>query len=191
MRGGRSELAPELMSLATSWVQWYRPLEGEEENFENRARKVTFAKKVLFRAVEHTNKGRSCKDRSVGRINSSWKTTEDDKVEKQRWCDMVDTLEEEQEERERAMTSRESSSRWPRACNPTRSTTEEPEGEACTRPRVLEKEDTEEEETSTKKSNKEKTARGEQEGALANSRRLTQARRQGTTPLAGAWRRAK
>ena len=30
MRGGRSELAPELMSLATSWIQWYRPLEGEE-----------------------------------------------------------------------------------------------------------------------------------------------------------------
>ena len=25
MRGGRSELAPKLMSLATSWVQWYRP----------------------------------------------------------------------------------------------------------------------------------------------------------------------
>ena len=78
------------MSLATSWVQWYRPLEGEEEI----AKTVTFAKKVLYRAVEHQNKGRSCKDRSVGRTNRSWKTTEDDKVGKQRWCDMVDSLEE-------------------------------------------------------------------------------------------------
>ena len=93
MRGGRSELAPELMSLATSWVQWYRPLEGQEGNFENTAKKVTFAKEVLFRAVEHANKGRSCKYRSAGRINNSWKTTENDKVEKQRWCDMVDTPE--------------------------------------------------------------------------------------------------
>jgi len=93
MRGGRSELAPELMSLVTSWIQWYRPLEGEEENLENKTKKVTFATRVLFRAVEHANKGRSCKDRSVGRINNSWKTTENDKVEKQRWCDMVDTPE--------------------------------------------------------------------------------------------------
>ncbi len=185
VRGGRSELAPELMSLATSWLQWYRPLEGEEEAQEECAKKVTFAKRVLFRAVEHANKGRSCKDRSVGRINSSWKTTENDKVEKQRWCDMVDTRGEEQEERERAMTSRESSSRWPRACNPTRSTTEDPEGEACTQPRVLEKEDTEEKETSTKGSNKEKKARGEQEGALANSRRLAQTRYQERPPPRG------
>ena len=61
MRGGRAELAPELMSLATSWVQWYKPLEAEEET-NNKTRKVTFAKKVQFRAVEHRNKGRSCKD---------------------------------------------------------------------------------------------------------------------------------
>ena len=61
MRGGRSELAPELMSLAKSWIQWYRPLEGEEEI----AKKVTFAKRVLFRAIGHANKGRSCTDRSV------------------------------------------------------------------------------------------------------------------------------
>jgi hypothetical protein len=206
MRGGRSELAPELMSLATSWLQWYRPLEGEEEKApEECAKKVTFAKRVLFRAVQHTNKGRSCKDRSVGRINSSWKTTESDKGEKQRWCDMVDTIEEEMSnadfrynfvasgtpsrtsegEKERAMTSRESSSRWPRACNPTRSTTKDPEGEACTQPRVLEKEDTEEKETSTKGSNKEKKARGEQEGALANSRRLAQTRYQERPPPRG------
>jgi hypothetical protein len=95
MRGGRAELAPELMSLATSWVQWYKPLEAEEET-NNKTRKVTFAKKVQFRAVEHRNKGRSCKDQSVGRINKAWKTVESDKVEKQRWCDMVDSVEEEQ-----------------------------------------------------------------------------------------------
>jgi hypothetical protein len=116
MRGGRSELAPELMSLAISWVQWYRPLEAEEETTktapttaattktapttaattwtEQNGKKVTFAKLVKYRAVEHANKGRSCSDKSVGRINQSWRTTESDKVEKQRWCDMVDSMEE-------------------------------------------------------------------------------------------------
>ena len=107
MRGGRAELAPELMSLATSWVQWYRPLEAEEET-NGSTRKVTFAKKVQFRAVEHKNKGRSCKDRSVGRINKAWKTVENDKTEKPRWCDVVDTCEEE-----------------------LKGTTIDPEGEAC------------------------------------------------------------
>ncbi len=47
MRGGRSELVPELMSLAISWIQWHRPLEAEEENGdEENGKKVTFAKKV-------------------------------------------------------------------------------------------------------------------------------------------------
>ena len=100
MRGGRSELAPELMSLAISWIQWYRPLEAEEENGDEKDnKKVTFAKKVTYRAVEYANKGRSCADRSRGRIN---------KVEKKRWCDMVDTCEEE-----------------------LKGTTIDPEGEAC------------------------------------------------------------
>jgi len=181
------------MSLATSWIQWYRPLEGEEEAQEECAKKVTFAKKVLFRAVEHANKGRSCKDRSVGRINSSWKTTENDKVEKQRWCDMVDTLEEEQEERERAMTSRESSSRWPRACNPTRGTTKDPEGEACTeateQPRVLEEKGQkkkEEKQSQHKKATRRSKAEvRSEEGTLANSRRLAQTRYQERPPSWG------
>lgn len=77
MCGGMAELAPELMSLATSWVQWYKSLEAGEEN----AKKVTFAKNLLFRAVEYLDKGRSCKDRRVGRINRVAKTGAKSKVD--------------------------------------------------------------------------------------------------------------
>jgi hypothetical protein len=112
-RGGRAELAPELMSLATSWVQWFRALEAEEE-IASETKKVKFAKKVLFRAIEHRNKGRSCRDRSVGRAGTeawteAWNASKArgltkfawDKVEKTKWSDMVDTLEEQGGERKK------------------------------------------------------------------------------------------
>ena len=92
------------MTLATSWVQRYRSLEGEEEI----GRKVTFTKKVLSRAIKHENKERTCNDRRVGRINKSWETIGGDKVEKQRWRDMVDTLEEEEPRVLRKETNEES-----------------------------------------------------------------------------------
>ena len=96
------------MSVATSWVQWFRPLKAEEET-PAETKRVKFAKKVMFRAIEHANKGRSCQDRSVGRINrlgntktSSLTKFEWDKTtgKKARWSDMVDTVEEQTGRRE-------------------------------------------------------------------------------------------
>ena len=66
--GGRSE-------------QLEESVEGKEEELN---KKVAFAKRVLFRAIQHENKGRPCRDRSVGRTNTATTTSEWDKNEGRR-----------------------------------------------------------------------------------------------------------
>ena len=89
---GRADTAPELCSVE-SWVQWCWDEAPEEDGPVEEATKavkmkrVRFAAKIHFRAVEHANRGRRCTDRSVGRSTRRASPP----AAGQRWADVVDT----------------------------------------------------------------------------------------------------